>query len=152
VPDHQRAVGGYFTKLLTQLGFRASLKVQAVTDYWTILSPRESPQIGFFGWALDYLSAASFVQQTFACESVGRSTTNASRFCDPEVDRLVAAALDAGPGEEAHAWAVADRRVVDRAPAVPMTNRRAVILTSRRVGNLQYHMVWSTLLDQLWVR
>jgi hypothetical protein len=34
----------------------------------------------------------------------------------------------------------------------PMTNRRAVILTSPRVGNVQYHMVWSTLLDQLSVR
>jgi ABC-type transport system substrate-binding protein/DNA-binding SARP family transcriptional activator/DNA-binding beta-propeller fold protein YncE len=153
VPDHQRQVGRYFTRLLDELGFRASTKVHRDFDYFpTIFSPRESPQIGYVGWALDYLSAASFVQPTFACESVGRGTTNASRFCDPEVDRLVAAALDLGPGEEAHAWAVADRRVVDRAPAVPMTNRRAVILTSRRVGNLQWHMVWSTLLDQLWVR
>ena len=151
VSDYQRAIGRYFTTLLGQLGFRASLKVLGDEYFPTIFSPRESPQMGYLGWALDYLSAASFVQQTFACESVG-GDPNASRFCDPEVDRLVAAALDADRGEEAHAWAVADHGVVDRAPAVPMTNRRAVILTSRRVGNLQFHMVWSTLLDQLWVR
>ena len=152
--DFQRELGRYFTRLLGRLGFRTSLKVLRYPDYFpTIGSSRESPQIGFFGWSLDYLSASSFVEQTFACRSLrGAKATNSSRFCDPRVDRLVATALDAGPGEEAHAWAVAERSVVDRAPAVPMTNRRAVILTSPRVGNVQYHMVWTTLLDQLWVR
>jgi len=32
-----------------------------------------------------------------------------------------------------------------------MTNRRTVILVSKRVGNVKHHAQWSTLLDQLWV-
>ena len=159
-PDFQRPIGEYFARLLRQLGFRPSLRVLAGDRYFPALgvapasgAARAGPQMGFFGWGLDFMSAASFIQPTFTCEASRASpTANAARFCDAEVDRLVAQALDAAPGEEAHAWALADRRVVDLAPTVPMTNRRAVVLVSDRVGNVQYHMVWSTLLDQLWVR
>jgi peptide/nickel transport system substrate-binding protein len=149
----QRPVGRYFKGLLNRLGFRASLRVLGEAYFQTIDDPRSHAQIGFFGWALDYLNAASFIQPTFTCEAAGRAATaNASRFCDRHVDRLVAQALDADASEVAHAWAAADRSVVDRSPAVAMTNRRAVILVSDRVGNVQWHMAWSTLLDQLWVR
>ena len=44
------------------------------------------------------------------------------------------------------------RRLADAAPALPLVNRRTVVLISDRVGNYQYHPMWSTLLDQLWVR
>jgi peptide/nickel transport system substrate-binding protein len=154
VPDFRRAVGTYYARLLRRLGFRASVRVLPGPDYFgTIGSPRERPQIGFVGWGLDYLSAASFIEPTFTCEAVGGDpTTNFARFCDPEVDRVVRRALGAAPGEEAHAWAVADRTVVDRSPSVAMTNRRAVVLVSRRVGNVQWHLQWGTLLDRLWVR
>jgi hypothetical protein len=37
-------------------------------------------------------------------------------------------------------------------PFVPMYNLRGVVLVSERVGNFQFHPVWFTLLDQLWVR
>jgi len=152
--EFQRPVGRYFTGLLKRLGFRASLRVlDDVSYYRAIGDPRSHAQIGFYGWALDYLDAGSFIQPTFTCEAVGRpASANTSRFCDRQVDRLVARALDADASDVAHAWAAADRSVVDRSPAVPMTNRRAVILVSDRVGNVQWHMVWSTLLDQLWVR
>jgi len=33
-----------------------------------------------------------------------------------------------------------------------MYDLRAVALVSPRVGNYQYHPLWFTLLDQLWVR
>jgi hypothetical protein len=43
-------------------------------------------------------------------------------------------------------------RLVDLAPAMPRTNHRSVVYVSRRVGNVQSHQAWFTLLDQLWVR
>ena len=54
--------------------------------------------------------------------------------------------------ESAQAWAAVDRRVTDLAAVVAMTNHRSVVLVSRRAGNVQYHLQWSTLLDQMWVR
>jgi peptide/nickel transport system substrate-binding protein len=153
-PDFQLEVGRYFTRLLDRLGFRANLRVTAADEHFGLIGdPRRKPQIGFVGWALDYLNPATFIQPLFGCEGIrGDPTINTARFCDPVLDRLVAEAHEAEPGEAARAWARADRRLVDRSPAVAMTNRRAVILVSPRVGNVQYHMAWSTLLDQLWVR
>ena len=45
-----------------------------------------------------------------------------------------------------------DRRVVDRALAVPFANGRDALFVSKRVGNVTHHAQWSTLLDQIWVR
>jgi ABC-type transport system substrate-binding protein len=48
-------------------------------------------------------------------------------------------------------WAAADRALADRAAAVPLIHRSAVVLVSKRVGNYQYNPQLGTLLDQLWV-
>jgi DNA-binding SARP family transcriptional activator len=64
----------------------------------------------------------------------------------------VDAALAAQGAEAAALWASIDRRLTDLAPAVPLTTRRSVILVSERVGNVQHHPLYFTLLDQLWVR
>ena len=71
---------------------------------------------------------------------------------DRQLERQIDAALAAEGAQAAAAWAAADRRVVDLAAVVPQTNGRAVLLTSKRVGNFQHHLQWFTLLDQLWVR
>jgi hypothetical protein len=56
-----------------------------------------------------------------------------------------------GAAAAAH-WAAIDRRLTDLAPAVPLSNRRSVVLVSRRVGDVQHHVQLLTLLDRLWVR
>jgi peptide/nickel transport system substrate-binding protein len=77
---------------------------------------------------------------------------NVSHLCDRRLDRQVDRALAMEPAEAAGAWAAADRRVTDLAAVVPLTTRRSVVLVSRRVGNVQTHGQWFTLLDQMWVR
>jgi ABC-type transport system substrate-binding protein/DNA-binding SARP family transcriptional activator len=153
-PRFKRRVGRYFTALLNDLGFRASLRVLRDDDYFAAIGDHRSrKQIGFFGWGLDYLSASTFIQPTLTCASLAeRQEVNASHFCDRPLDRLVERALAAQGADAAAAWAAADRRIVDQAPVVPMTNHRSVVVVSKRVGNVQTHAVWFTLLDQLWVR
>jgi peptide/nickel transport system substrate-binding protein len=81
-----------------------------------------------------------------------RSAAYLLQFCDRRLHRQVDRALAARGAHAAAAWAAADRRVVDQAPVVPMTNHRSVVFVSKRVGNVQHHLQWFTLLDQLWVR
>ena len=150
VPDFRRAVGRNFAALLDDLGFRASLRVLRFADYGrAVAQPGSRKQIGFYGWGLDYISASSAIQPPFTCASL---VDNASQFCDGALERQVARALAAQGADATAAWAAADRRVVDQAPVVPMTNHRAVVFVSKRVGNVQHHLQWFTLLDQLWVR
>jgi peptide/nickel transport system substrate-binding protein len=153
VPEGQPA-GRYFTALLDDLGFRASLRALSNDDYFEgVLSLRSRAQIGFEGWSSDYLSPSSFLGPNFTCATEAeRSRENASHSCDRRLAALVDRALVAHGAEAASRWAAADRYVVDQAYAVPLTNHRAAVLVSERVGNVQNHLQWFTLLDQLWVR
>ncbi len=152
VPDFQREIGRYFVGLLDELGFRTSLRVLGEEYFATVLNARSRAQIGFVGWALDFVSPASFIQPNFGCAGREARRENASRLCDPVLAGHVRRALAAQGAEASAAWAAADRRLVGLAPAVPMTNRRSVVFVSKRVGNVQQHPMWFTLLDQLWVR
>jgi peptide/nickel transport system substrate-binding protein len=99
------------------------------------------------------MSGSNFIDVFFSCTSeADRRVENASHFCDRLVARQVDAALEARGADAAARWAAADHRIVDQAPAVPLTNQRAVVFVSKRVGNVQQHLQWFTLLDQLWVR
>jgi ABC-type transport system substrate-binding protein len=155
VPAYQREIGHYFTALLDKLGFEASLRVMVDDRYWPkIGDPRTGAQIGYWGWVADYVSPSTFISSPFACAGLsasGSGAPNVSRLCDRQLEREIDAALAAQGAQAATAWAAAERRVVDLAAVVPQTNGRAVLFTSKRVGNLQQHLQWFTLLDQLWV-
>jgi peptide/nickel transport system substrate-binding protein len=153
VPDFQAPVGRYFVDLLDDLGLRASLRIHGGNYFPYIHTHPSRVQIGFNGWAVDYLTPASFIAPNFACRGPAeRDTANGSQLCDPQLEKLVDRALAAPAAEAGPTWAAADRRVSDLAAAVPLTNRRMVVLVSRRVGNVQHHPAWLTLLDQMWVR
>jgi YVTN family beta-propeller protein len=156
VPAYQRKIGRYFAALLDTLGFEASLRVVGDQEYWRkIGDPRTGAQIGYWGWIADYVSPSTFISSPFACAGLsasGSGAPNVSRLCDRQLERQIDAALAAQGAQATAAWAAADRRVVDLAAVVPQTNGRAVIFGSKRVGNVQQHLAWFTLLDQLWVR
>jgi peptide/nickel transport system substrate-binding protein len=96
---------------------------------------------------------ADFGCQTFVPDSPGNP--NWSEFCDHRLDAQINSALAAessnAPDTTAR-WAQADRTATDQAPAVPLTTTTDIHLVSARVGNYQYSLPLSVLLDQLWVR
>jgi ABC-type transport system substrate-binding protein/DNA-binding SARP family transcriptional activator len=152
-PASRVEVGRYLVGLLNRLGFRATQHVyRAFVDEPTGKALARE-QAGFVGWGADYLSPSTFIESQFTCAALaGPSPLNFSGLCDRTLDGLVDRALDTPPAEAAGAWAAADRRVTNLAPVVPMTSRRSVVLVSKRVGNVQTHGQWFTLLDQMWVR
>ena len=73
-------------------------------------------------------------------------------MCDRPLTRQVDRALATPAAESAGAWAAADRRV-DRPRAGRGDDEPpALVYTSERTGNVQNHLMWFTLLDQMWVR
>jgi ABC-type oligopeptide transport system substrate-binding subunit len=150
------AVAGYVGTVLRQLGYRPSVRVfadpAAFFDY--VNDTRHRAQVGFTGWIADYLSPSTFFDSFTCAALVPDSVTNAnvSQYCDPGTDAAYAAAK-ASHGPEANArWAALDRRTIAAAPAIPLFNRRTVLLTSARAGNAQMHLELGPLLDQFWVR
>jgi YVTN family beta-propeller protein len=144
----------YAARVLDTLGYRARARIMPGFRryYPTVKDPRTHAQVGFYGWIADYLTPASFFEWNFTCRSLrplSGANNNASRFCDPAVDLGLDRAYDA---DSDAGWAALDRRVLRRAPAVPLTSVRAVVLVSDRVGNVEQHGQLGPLLDQFWVR
>jgi peptide/nickel transport system substrate-binding protein len=146
-PDYDAPLARYYAGLLRELGFRTTLRIQP-GDAYDVYDPATRATTGFGGWAADYLGPSNFLLPIYGC----RSASNLSRLCDRTLERLDARALAAPPTDAATAWARADRRVVDLAAGAPLTNRRSVVLVSKRVGNVRSHPLLFTMLDQMWVR
>lgn len=106
-------------------------------------------QVGLSGWIVDYLAPSTFFDQ-FRCGAADPAT-----FCDRDIDRQMDAALrvQARDPEAADAlWARIDRVLTDQAAWIAYGTPRLTTFLGRRVGNYQFHPVWHTLVDQLWVR
>ena len=62
VPDSEEpASAGYYARLLDELGFRTTLRVQSFDDY-DIYDPSTRAQTGFVGWGADYLAPSTFIE------------------------------------------------------------------------------------------
>jgi peptide/nickel transport system substrate-binding protein len=156
-------IARYFVSLLDELGYRSSLRQLPgpFEDRYfpAIADSRTGAQIGQYGWGLDYLTPANFIQPSFTCETFvpanPERNNNVGGFCDPQLDAEIDAALaqaDADPATANAAWAAIDRRLVDAAAVVPLFDRRSVTVVSERVQNVQLHPFWGVLMDQLWVQ
>ena len=122
---------------------------KAITD------TRHPPQAITQGWGDD--SPAQFIGLQLTCNqwSPPARTSNHSRFCDPVVDRLAAAAhrlQTTDPARAARLWHRADVRGTAAAPWVVAVQFNGTELVSRRVRNFRYIPAFGTLIDQLWVR
>jgi peptide/nickel transport system substrate-binding protein len=154
--EEKRPIARYFVSLLGRLGYRSSLRVYLSYRSYreTVADSRTRAQIGIEGWSADFTTPAGFVAP-FRCASFferSRSNQNLAEFCDRRIEARIDAAL-AARGPDANAiWRDVYRRLAVAAPGVPLVNHRTVALVSRRVGNYQYHPLWGTLLDQIWVR
>lgn len=128
------------------------MPLPAYFDY--VNDSRHHAQVGLSGWIDDFLTPSSFFE-AFTCASFIPSSllnVNESQFCDRGLDDAYAAAL-AARGTDANArWAALDRRVLAASPAIPLFNRRTLLLVSDRLGNAQMHQELGPLLDQFWVR
>ena len=151
-------LGPYMARLLRSLGYRASVKLLDGDYFQKAPDSRNRVQIGFVYWGADYPAASDFLNTLLSCGAFRPATSsnqNYAEFCDPSIDREIRGALNvqaANPQAASRLWARIDRRVVDRAPWVPLINTKSVDFVSKRVGNYEYSPVWGMLIDQLWVR
>jgi peptide/nickel transport system substrate-binding protein len=146
-PDRAR-VGRYLAEVLTGLGFPTHARVfgdlgKAVQ---AVSRPGERPQIGLNGWIADSPDSATFLRALIGCHG----DFNLSGFCDPQIDAAIARA-EAAEAEGSSAWQRIERQIAQRAPVVPLTTRRFVVVTSARAGNVQFHPIYGLLPDQIWV-
>jgi peptide/nickel transport system substrate-binding protein len=149
------SVGRYLAEVLTGLGLPARVRVfkgrgssaaGLGESIEAVGRPGERPQIGLNGWIADSPDSAAFLRALIGCEG----ELNLSSFCDQAIDTAIARAEAAG-AEGSSAWQRIERQIAQRAPVVPLTTRRYVVVISSRAGNVQFHLLNGVLLDQIWV-
>ncbi len=149
------AVDRYAGDVLRRLGYRVRVHVLPLASFFDYVNDsRHHAQVGLSGWIADFLTPSTFFDPFRCAQFVPNTVNNAntSQFCDHAVDAAYDAAL-AARGAEANArWAALDRQVAIASPAIPLFNRRTMLLVSDRVGNAQMHAALGPLLDQFWVR
>jgi peptide/nickel transport system substrate-binding protein len=149
VPPRLTDVGAYLTGLLRDLGYDATQIV--VTDGGQVFAAVNAGelQIGAFEYLPDYPSPETFLG-SFTCALNDPLTS----FCDPALDAKIAQAGDleaTDPAAAAAKWAEIDRAETDLALWAPVLNEGSDFV-SARVGNYQFHIAYSMLLDQAWVQ
>jgi YVTN family beta-propeller protein len=146
-------VGAYLVRLLTGLGYRATLHTVSVSDFYTAISyPGHKIQIGLANFGSDFPSPSTFFVSALSCLS---SASNPAEYCDPGVDKLSSQAQAAELTDPAAAralWARVDHAVTDQAPWAPVFNSSWTVFVAARAGNCQVSTSYGPLLDQMWVR
>jgi YVTN family beta-propeller protein len=150
------AMARMFGRTLRRLGLHSRVLVGSPQRWEAAISnTRHPPQAITQGWGDD--SPAQFIGLQLTCRqwSPPTRTSNHSRFCDPVVDRLAAAAhrlQTTDPARAARLWHRADVRVTAAAPWVVAVQFNGTELVSRRVHDFRYVPAFGTLIDQLWIR
>jgi len=151
-------VGAYLVRLLTGIGYRATLHTVSVSNFYTAASdPSRKIQIGLANFGSDFPSPSTFFLSALSCLSAsqGPATNNFAQFCNPGVDKLSSQAQAAEPTDPAAAralWARVDHAVTNQAPWAPVFNSSWTVFVSHRLGNCQVSTSYGPLLDQMWVR
>jgi peptide/nickel transport system substrate-binding protein len=145
----RRTAAGHLANVLRELGFRTRVRIfpDLGPSDEAARNPRQRPQIGLDGWLADSPDPGAFLLSLVGC---GRES-NLSRFCDHGIDAAIGRAKAAGP-DAGGAWTRIERSIARRAPLVPLSTRRTVVVTSRRAGDIQFGPVSGVLLDKVWVR
>jgi peptide/nickel transport system substrate-binding protein len=147
------AAGARIVAMLDKLGYRASLDVSG--RFWAITSdPSSGWNAGLSSWDADYPTASTFVAGLGSCNP-DLDPYNAAFYCDPDIERKIAAALDKqanNPARAGDAWTEIDRQLVDAAAIIPYGNTESHYFTSGRVGHLLIHPMHGPLIAQMWVR
>ncbi|WP_405733355.1 ABC transporter substrate-binding protein [Streptomyces sp. NBC_01537] len=161
VPDDEvnKSIGEYLQSLLTQLGYKATLKpLSANIQFTYIQNTKNKVQLALTSWYQDYPAASDFLNVLLSCGSFhagSDSSINIAGFCDKTVDAQMQDALATERTDMTAAntkWGAVDQAVMAKSPLVPLFTPKLVDFTSTRVGNYQFSKQFYMLVDQLWVK
>jgi peptide/nickel transport system substrate-binding protein len=147
------AAGARLKDLLDRLGYRASLRVYPLDQFYGAIENPANWNAGVGGWGADFPSASNFLAKLASCDPA-LEPYNLTGYCSPEIDKQIAAALEqqaTDPARASDAWTSIDRAVVDAAAYIPFGNDVRYDFVSRRVGNTLVHPVTGPLIAQMWV-
>jgi peptide/nickel transport system substrate-binding protein len=137
---------------MNSIGLVARLhKFDSATYFSDVQALGDRAQAGFTGWGADYPAASNFFQPQLSCSGGG----NFGRYCDPALDREMAAVARLQVKDPVAAlarWTRIDHEVTDVAPLVPLIVPIGADVHSDRLGHHARNIILGPLFAQAWVR
>ena len=157
--DVNKSIGQYLQSLLTQLGYKATLKpLSANIQFTYIQNTKNKVQLALTSWYQDYPAASDFLNVLFSCAAFhpgSDSSINISGFCDKGTDAKMQTALKTAQTDPTAAnkqWGAIDQSIMQQSPVVPLINPKIIDFTSKRLGNYQFSRQFYMLVGQTWVK
>jgi peptide/nickel transport system substrate-binding protein len=154
-----KSIGEYLQSLLTQLGYKATLKPLSGNIQFTyIQNTNNKVQLALTSWYQDYPAASDFLHVLLSCASFkagSDSSINISGFCDKDIDGQMTQALTQAQTDQQGAdakWGQIDQAIMKQSPVVPLFTPKLIDFVSKRVGNYQFSKQFYMLVGQLWVK
>jgi peptide/nickel transport system substrate-binding protein len=129
--------GEYYESVLTELGFKTTLKIVNSDNYFTIVGNTSTPNLdtGWGNWFEDYPHPNDFFQPLLDGESIAATNnTNWAQIDDPALNAKIArlATEQLGPKQEAE-YAALDRSFMGEAPWAPYGNLSVATFVSSAI-------------------
>jgi YVTN family beta-propeller protein len=154
----------YFIGVLRELGYQVTVRTIGDSpngpgpfDFYHNSSNKI--QIAYAGpWASDFPVPYDFYDELFSCSGFVPNSafnSNASEFCDSDIDNLAKRARELDSTDPAAAnvlWQQLDRKVTDASPVIFTTTWKAAALVSPRLGNYTRTPLSYLMFDQMWVQ
>jgi peptide/nickel transport system substrate-binding protein len=133
--------------VLTQLGFKAHLKILNADNYFWVIGNTSTPDLdtGWSDWFADYAHPLDWFQPLLAGSSILRyNNGNFGQIGVPSLNAEIAQLAEEplGPAQEGQ-YAALDRSFMEQAPWVPYGTRVLSTFVSKRIDSSK--VLWSPL-------
>jgi peptide/nickel transport system substrate-binding protein len=128
----------YYNDVLSQLGFKTTLKVINADNYFTVIGNMTTPELdtGWADWFQDYPHPNDFFQPLLAGESIlPTSNGNFAQIAIPEFDKKIAKLSEEQLGSKQKAeYAELDKGYMEEAPWAPYGTRTLSTFVSSAIN------------------
>ncbi|MFE0463347.1 ABC transporter substrate-binding protein [Kitasatospora sp. NPDC058965] len=151
VSNGQKAQAEAVQAALKKVGINVTINaVDASVATSTIGDKSKQTGLSLNGWCPDYPSGATFLPMLFDSRIISDTGNNgnSSRFKDPAVDAemdRIGTLTDADQANQA--WNALDAKIMDEAPAVPVTWQKKPLLVGSNVAGAFGSPIWSAEID-----
>ncbi|MGF1426806.1 ABC transporter substrate-binding protein [Kitasatospora sp. LaBMicrA B282] len=151
VPNTEEQRGESLQASLKRAGINVTINAVDPSVAYSVMGNKNTQTgLSLTGWCPDYPSAATFLPMMFDSRIItdAGNQGNVTRFKDPAVDAemdRIAGLTDVNAANQA--WSALDGKIMDEAPAVPLTWQKKPLLVGSNVAGAFGAPVWSAQID-----
>jgi oligopeptide transport system substrate-binding protein len=121
---------------LAKIGIQIEIVAQSQDVQLTTAATPHAAPMGFLEWSQDFPDPEDWIDPILSCATAVAGGSNFADYCNPEVDKMAAAArAETDPQKRIEAYRAVQKAIMDDSPWVVVSNYTMYSLISKRVKN-----------------